>query len=178
MLIVLEHKSSHYAPRTYYNASKADLTIAIAANYHTGGEVLTHKAAKGKYLALPIEKPAIENARLLWKELKSRNVKVLNIAGNGIYTLTKYGYTQPQVNQYVKELLAYVLPHWSLDLVISGGQTGIDTAGIVAAVSLGLKAEACLPKGYRMRFEDGMDVERTQEWVFDWLNEQIEELKD
>lgn len=176
MLVTLEHKSSHYAPRTYYNASKADLTIAIAANYHTGGEVLTHKASKDKYLALPIENPAIENARTLYRELKKRNVKILNVAGNGIYTLSKYGYEQKQVNQYVKELLGYVVPHWQLDLVISGGQTGVDTAGIVAAISLGIKAEACYPKGYKMRFEDGQDVDCDLDFLTDWIQGQVLEL--
>lgn len=48
MLTILEHKSSSYAPRTYENAAKADVTIAIAVDYNTAGERLTHKAAGGE----------------------------------------------------------------------------------------------------------------------------------
>lgn len=177
MFILEEHKSSHYAPRTYYNAHRADLTIAIAANYLTGGEVVTHKAAKDKYLALPLTTPAIENARLLWRELKRRNVSVLNVAGNGIYTLSKYGYTQAGVNDYAFELLRHVVPHWPITLVVSGGQTGIDTAGAVAAQALGIPAELCYPKGYKVRFEDGIDVSVTKEWLTEWLTKQVEQIK-
>lgn len=173
---LIEHRSAHYAPRTFFNASRADLTIAIAVNYHTGGERLTHKAAGERYLALPIELTTLESARLLYRELKTRNVKTLNIAGNGIYTLTKSGFTQDYVNRYLFDVLSHVKPHWAIDLIVTGGQTGIDTAGVVAACALGYAVEVCYPKGFRLRFEDGIDKQHSERWVKDWLNKQIEEL--
>lgn len=175
-LKIIEHKSASYAPRTYYNAHTADLTIAVASNYFTGGERCTHKAAGEKYLALPIENPAVENARLLYKELKKRDVKILNVAGNGIYTLNKSGWNQAKVNQYLFDLLSVIQPHYQIEKVISGGQTGVDIAGAVAALALEIPAELCYPKGYRLRFEDGVDIESTEDYLFDWIFGQVEEL--
>jgi predicted Rossmann-fold nucleotide-binding protein len=41
---MVEHMSESYAPRTYANAAAADVTIRIAANFGSAGEICTAKA--------------------------------------------------------------------------------------------------------------------------------------
>lgn len=154
---LIEHSSSSYAPRTFVNAKRADLTIAVAINYHTGGEKLTEKAAHGKYLALPFEEEWLLNGRRLYVRCVKDQVKTLNVAGNGIYTFAKHGITQDVVNEYVYRLLQIVHHHHPLTHLVSGGQTGADLAGAVAAYKLGIPATICFPKGYLQRNKNGMD---------------------
>lgn len=161
-LIIREHPSKHYSPRTYYNAMSADLTIAIALYYYTAGEKLTKKAAGDYYLALPIREDAIVNARTLYKECKKNNVKYLNVAGNGIYTLQEAGWDQLAVNAYVYSILALVHKHHPIEKVYSGLQTGVDLAGAVAAYKLGIGFEGTTPKGFIQRGFDGIDREMSE----------------
>lgn len=165
MLTILEHKNTSYAPRTFHNAVTSDLTIAVAVNYYTGGEKLTHKAAGDKFLALPFHEPMIDNARKLFIECRNRNVKVLNVAGNGIASYAKEGITREQVNQYIYDILALVTRSWPLEKIISGGQTGADIAGIIAAYRLGIPSEVTFPNGFRQRDEDGIDRNHTREEI-------------
>lgn len=162
MIEILEHKSSSYGPRTYANAANADVTIALAVDYSTAGERLTHKAAGEKYLALPLSNPWKDNARLLYKHMKLHNCKTVNVAGNGIYTLDKHEWIQVEINCYVYYILDIVSDHLPIDRIISGGQTGVDIAGGWAAVKLGIPCTLTLPKGFIQRHEDGKDVCHTQ----------------
>jgi hypothetical protein len=167
MLTILAYTSSSYAPRTYANAAKGDVTIAIAVDYNTAGERLTHKAAGDKYFKLDPSNTEIENARLLYTRLKKlgKELPVINVAGNGIYTLGKYGETQDRINLYVLILLAKVHEHWPIGEIVSGGQTGVDIAGGVAGYVLGIPTTMLLPKGFKQRFEDGIDIVQTEQDV-------------
>lgn len=169
MVNILEHKSTSYAPRTFHNAVTSDLTIAVAVNYYTGGEKLTHKAAGEKFLALPYRDLMIDNARLLFIECRKRGVKVLNVAGNGIATYAKEGITRAEVNQYVYDIISLVHRNWPLERIISGGQTGADIAGIIAAYRLGIPAEVTYPNGYRQRDEDAVDRNHTRDEIMDQI---------
>ena len=53
----------------------------------------------------------------------------------------------------------------SISEVRSGGQTGIDEAGIKAAMSLGIKASILAPQGYRFRNKEGKDVSNKEEFI-------------
>jgi hypothetical protein len=166
-LTILEHTSSSYAPRTYVNAAKGDVTIAIAVDYSTAGEKLTRKAAGEKYLKLDPVLPWIENARLLFKRLARNGSKApatINVAGNGIYTLHKK-MSQEEANLYVYKILAQVGEYYPLKQIRSGGQTGVDIAGAVAGVTLGVDVELLLPKGFKQRFEDKVDREHTEDEI-------------
>lgn len=169
MLEILEHGSSTYPPRTYQNAKAADVTIAFAVEFSTAGERLTHKAAGDKYLAIPLSTNAHIAAKTIYKEIRLRNARVLNIAGNGIYTLKKYGYTQERINQYVYDVLKPITTHLQLDRIISGGQTGIDLAGLVAAMGLSIPAVGLLPRGYLQRGLDNVDVFSNAETIFNQI---------
>jgi hypothetical protein len=177
MLTILEHTSSSYAPRTYANAAKGDVTIAIAVDYNTAGERLTHKAAGDKYLKLPLAHPFIDNARELFKFARPQIRRKINVAGNGIYTLQKHKWTQEQINKYVYDLLSLVHKHFYLEEIVSGGQTGSDLAGGVAGYVLGIPTTMLLPKGFKQRFEDGVDITQTEQDVRNQVEYWAEKLR-
>lgn len=178
-LIINEHKSSSYAPRTYHNASVADVTVIFAIDHTTGGEKCTHKAvnaAKSWMLMLDPNRKAIENARAIYHFLKHHNARTVNIAGNGMATWHKHGWTQEEINWHLLFALKLVHTHWPIEKIVSGGQTGTDIAAAVAAVKLGIDCELTYPKGYKMRWADGVDVDMTEESIMRWVDYWVGEL--
>jgi len=167
---IVAHSSPKYAPRTFVNAKSADLTIALAVDYTTAGEKLTKKAAGDAFLALPLDMSPLEAARLLWRRLNTAGFSadrpaVVNVAGNGIYTLARHGWTQDRANRHLFEIFAYLVPHIPLTRVVSGGQTGIDLAGAVAAHALGVDTKMTLPAGFLQRAEDGVDAPQSPDML-------------
>jgi hypothetical protein len=172
MINLKEHSSSSYAPRTYHNAAQG-VTLAIAADFNTAGERLTTKAANGMIVHLDAKKFTTDwlpAARKLYKMLTSNDIRVVNVAGNGIYTLNKHGITQITMNDMVRQVLHQIDTHWPLEHVVSGGQTGADLAGLIAAAKIGIPCTGMWPKGYKMRFEDGVDVNHTPEQIMEIIN--------
>lgn len=168
MIELLEHTSSSYAPRTWHNAAQG-VTLAFAADHTTAGERLTTKAASAKGIvhidALSGAGELHKGAQRLYKKLRDDNCRVLNVAGNGIYTFAKYGWTQQLVNAMIQYVIETVHQHWRIDKVVSGGQTGADIAGLIVAERLGIPATGTWPKGYKMRFENGDDILHTPSQV-------------
>lgn len=154
---ILEHSSPKYGPRTFVNANSADLTVAFAVDFTTAGERLTHRAAADRYVGIPMSAPGVEAARELYRALKRTGARRLNIAGNGIYTLQQHGWQQEQVNAWLHAVLVPIQQHWGLVHVRSGGQTGVDMAGAIAAYALGIDVTLLLPKGYIQRGADKRD---------------------
>lgn len=175
-LIIQEHKSASYAPRTYHNAHSADLTVAIACDFNTAGERLTKKAAGEKYIHFDLKSDPVECARVLYARMKRDNVKSLNLAGNGIHTCVKHGFNQEQVNVFLLQMLTPIHEHIGIEHLYSGGQTGLDIATGVCSVVMDIPCTMTLPKGYKMRFEDGKDVDHTQEWVYDYVMQMVKEI--
>ncbi|HHH9441330.1 TPA: hypothetical protein ACP32N_003269 [Pseudomonas aeruginosa] len=163
MLEIRQHASPHYAKRTWENALGADLTVAFAADYSTRGELLTHRAAGEAYVAIPLSTAPAQAADLLIAAMAAREAATLNIAGNGICTLAKHGWTQESVNSWVFQVLRTVVRKHPITHVRSGGQTGADIAGLVAAHALGIDCLGLLPKRYLQRSLDNVDVRRTAE---------------
>lgn len=173
MINILEHTSSSYSPRTWHNAAQG-VTLAIAVDFTTAGERLTTKAAqKNGIVHLDARKFAtgwLPAARELYKALKEADCRVVNVAGNGIYTYNKHGYSQQGVNNLVETVLSKVHEFWKLDHVVSGGQTGADLAGLIAAAKLDIDCTGMWPKGFKMRFENGIDVCHTPEQIMEIIN--------
>lgn len=173
MIELLEHTSSHYGPRTWHNAAQG-VTLAFAADHTTAGERLTTKAAASKGIvhidALAGAGELHRGAQRLYKKLRDTDCRVLNVAGNGIYTFAKYGWTQQLVNAMMAYVIETVHQHWRIDKIVSGGQTGADIAGLIIAERLGIPCTGMWPKGFKMRFEDGVDILHTQDQVRDILN--------
>ena len=179
-LSLVEHSSSNYSPRTYHNANSADLTVALACDFSTAGEKLTHKAAGSNYLGVPIQFTPQDTAKMILYHLHERGLAnpTINIAGNGIYTLAKkLDWSQHAVNLHVTHALALVNREIPIKLVVSGGQTGVDIAGIVAAQVLQIDARATFPKGFVQRFEDGRDVSRQEEDIRREILEMAEAIR-
>lgn len=180
LITLVEHKSSSYAPRTYVNAAAGDVTLVVAVDHTTAGEKCTRKAVGDDYKLFaitPRERDKLSCSRLLFAKLRKLNAKVLNIAGNGISTFAKHGATQQAVNQYVYDLLKPVAEHWKLEKIVSGGQTGTDMAGAVAAAALGIPAVLTFPKGFKQRFEDGVDVLMDEDAIYRQIEEGVAALK-
>lgn len=174
MINIREHSSSSYAPRTWHNAAQG-VTLAIAVDFSTAGEKLTTKASQKNGIihvdALNFADNWLQSSRELYKLLRDQDLRVVNIAGNGIYTYARKGFTQEGVNSMVRMILDQVNRHWKLDHVVSGGQTGADIAGLIAAAHLDIDCTGMWPKGYKMRFGDGIDVTHTPEQIMEILNQ-------
>ncbi len=162
---VLEHSASEYAPRTRHNAHNADLTVAFAVDFSTSGERLTRKAAGQRYCAIDLALPGLDAARLLYVAARRHQAKTINVAGNGIYTLAQHGWSQERVNSHLVDVLELVHHHWGIERIISGGQTSVDIAGIVAACHLGIDATATLPRGFIQRGADRRDSTHSAEQI-------------
>lgn len=176
-LEVLEHASGSYPPRTRENASKADLTVAFAVDFDTHGERLTRKAAGTRYVAISLDSDPIEAARILYAALRRFQATTLNVAGNSLPTLLGRGWTQARADQFVLDVLATCSKHWKLDSIRSGGQTGIDLAGVTAACILGIPAIALLPKGFLQRGADNKDFTQDAQSVRRQIESGVERLK-
>lgn len=175
-LIINEHPSSSYAPRTYHNAHSAELTIAFAVDFKTAGEKLTKKAALTKgnlaYLPIDINSDSIQAGRALYVACKRPEklpepyrVNTLNVAGNGAYTLVKCGFNQSQINRYIYDVISMVHAHHPFTKIISGGQTGIDIAGAIAGVALGIPVELTYPKGLKIRNLKNQDIDQKEDEI-------------
>lgn len=173
---LMEHSSSSYAPRTYVNAHESDLTIAFALDYTTAGERCTIKAAGRKYLAVPLTWEVDRAVRHIKRTMFETGAKKLNIAGNGIYTLVKIGYEQHVVNRKIYLILKLVNDEYPIEQIRSGGQTGVDSAGLVAGMALGIPSLGLFPKGFRQRSAEGVDHDRDKEQILIELMEQAYEV--
>ncbi len=171
--IIKEHFSDRYSPRTYYNANSSDLTIAFAVDMHTKGELLTKKAAADKYIGFQLDDrlTAQDAADKILKDIINKNkhrkipIQSINIAGNGIYTLVKQQCSQEFINLFVFNVLDKVHAQYPIKKIYSGGQTGVDLAGIVAADVLEINFEMTLPKGFQQRNAQGIDHLNTHEMI-------------
>jgi len=155
------HAEYSYVPRTTDNAMGADVTVAFATDFGTAGEKLTKRLAGFRYVGIPFGIDVSEAAARLIAFIVERNGSTLNVAGNGIYTLAEHGVNQERANAWVHSVLAVVLRAVKLTLIRSGGQTGIDQAGLVAAIALGVPALGHYPARFRRRNAQGTEVTAT-----------------
>lgn len=163
----IEHKTAGYASRTRENVKLSDLTIAFGVDLYTPGEKLTRNTAGQKYCSVQlIEKPNEPNEPLIksirWRAtvvsaLKSYRPAVINIAGNGIYNFTRF---QEDIDEEICEFLnvCFHISEHTPDVIRSGGQTGIDEAGLNAAVILDIQPICLAPKGWVFRDAKGKDI--------------------
>lgn len=157
-----------YPARTKENIIKSDITIAFATNFDTRGEILTNNLAtrfKKIYIGIDLNElfySPINTFSLIESKLPSSSQDyIFNIAGNGLYSLKL---EQESYNKYVQEVLEFYLKYTfkEIKLVRSGGQTGIDEAGIVAADRLGIPTLVLAPKGWMFRNKEGKDIKNEQ----------------
>lgn len=170
-IIFQEDMSSGYASRTAKNAS-ADITFAFAIDFTTGGEVLTKKCVKEQnkiYVPVDAKNTEVTKERIdkivnyINKYPLNKDVPItINIAGNGIYTLDKFGYNQKYVDEFTYEFFCAIINHpnfFAVQLIRSGAQTGFDESGIKAAIKLNIPALCLAPKGWKFRNKFGQDIQ-------------------
>jgi len=149
------HLAYSYVPRTKENAHGADVTVAFAVDFNTGGERLTRAEAGTRYVGIPFGTDVTAAAEKLAEFILKREGSTLNVAGNGIYTLAEHGVSQARANKWVFDVLSETVKKVKLTDIRSGGQTGIDQAGLVAALVLGIPALGLYPKTFRRRNAKG-----------------------
>lgn len=161
MITFQEHSETGYAMRTWDNARLSDLTIAFAIDFTTPGEILTRKAAYGKYFAVEFNllltdiNKAVHNVII---KMIAGKIKSLNIAGNGIYSL-KQLCSQEFVDGRLLLFFTILILNYGKDFSIrSGGQTGVDEAALKAGDKLNLQTTCLAPKNWMFRDINGTDI--------------------
>jgi Circularly permutated YpsA SLOG family len=152
-----------YKPRTEMNASQTDGTLAVAIDPYSAGEKCTHQLCikhKKPYLLIDLNKFHKSEYTLLQIGgfIHNNKIKKLNIAGNGIYSFKNLkDITNKQ--KFLNNLLYYFLKpfHSELELIQSGGQTGIDEAGLIASQWLNIETKCIAPYGWAFRDYNGID---------------------
>lgn len=155
----IKSTSSKYSDRTRENIEWSDITIALAENFDTAGEKLTKYSAEGKYVSSNITKNVNDIVDSIYNQMtalgKTKDIK-LNIAGNGIYSLSKNQF------QYDIKLIDIIKGLQNKGITISeirtGGQTGIDEAGAKAGQYLGIKTTVNAPSKWTYRNKQGNDI--------------------
>lgn len=152
MIQLKECKIAGYPARTKENVVESDITIAFAEDFSTAGERLTRKYCndyRRKYIPIDLKHPVVISK--IANELLFVDTVIINIAGNGLYTLK---YQQKYYDELLYDIFSKLLDSGympEITLIRSGGQSGIDEAGVNAADKLGIPALVLAPKGWIFR---------------------------
>jgi len=177
MISLIQHENTSYSERTKLNAKLSDFTIAFGVDFTTNGEILTKKVAgKDKYFAWNIKNDPLEEWTRFWNVIYEKDFGIVNIAGNGIYTLDKYNIIQDYINNLIYTVLTKLSNSYTFKLK-SGGQTGADMAAVIAGYKLGIETEVLFPKGFKRRNKEGKDYNSTSQQIFNEIYEKSEKLQ-
>jgi hypothetical protein len=99
----------------------------------------------------------------------------LNIAGNGLVTLLKSGIDTLTVAAFIRNIFTACKDEGVKILEVrSGGQSGVDEAGIIAAQRNKMKCSILAPKGFRWRNKNGDEKEGRTAFVNRFKEEYID----
>ena len=187
---ILEDTVRNYGHRTWANAAWSDITLALATDFSSPGEITTRKAAGNKYLRYPLtrdlkklvtftqdgEREAEKIARMIRNHACYKETGIrLNIAGNGLATLLKSGVRTETVAAFLDRVFSVCKESGVKILEVrSGGQSGVDEAGIVAAQCNGLRCSILAPKGFRWRDGKGNEKEGRTAFVNRFREEYVD----
>jgi hypothetical protein len=162
MPIILNEFQGSYAKRTRFNCKSADFTLAIAFNFGSAGEILTFNAARPRIYQMSIEdylNSPEEEVDEFCRKYRGYLCDTLHIAGNGASTLYKFWGLKYQMkaDSLVHNILSKITQTVTIEKAYSGGQTGIDTAGVKSCLRLNIPVEVNMPQGYKIREYDGID---------------------
>jgi len=138
----IEDTKRNYAHRTWANAEWSDITLAIASDMSSPGELTTKKAVGHRYVGYQLPPDFAD----------------------------KVQYTNPRCRMADK-VIAMIMehPHFRKDglrLNIAGNsQISLGRAGIKAAQDLGIRCSILAPKGFRMHYEDGVELEGREQFT-------------
>lgn len=177
----IEDNVRNYAHRTWANAEWSDITIAVASDMSSPGEITTKKAAGPRYVGFQLPEDFMEICKypnpegkladeliekiMFHPHFKKDGLK-LNIAGNSQISLDKAGISTMAIRSFLRLVLSGLLNEGvKFAEIRSGGQTGVDEAGIQAAQHLGLKCSILAPKGFRLHYEHGVEIEGRKQFT-------------
>lgn len=161
MIYVREHDQCSYRETTLFNAKGSDLTIAFFVDENTSDEGLTQKAAGDKYARIDLRKStseAVQAIKSAFGAFDISNNSIINITGNSIGSLSKSGWNQERVNDFLATVFRGVFLNSDIKGFRSGGQSGVDIAAAVMARVLNKNAVITMPKGYLQCHLDGQDL--------------------
>lgn len=170
MIDFREHESYGYAARTVRNISQADITLAFAYDFNSAGEKLTRNLCdtlQKPYQAINLYSgfDAYDRIEPIVWFLKSIKCESINIAGNGIYTL-RQKYTQTEIDEFIINFMTDVIKGYGKRVkILSGGQTGVDEAGLKFGDITGLETICNFPKGWLFRDIRGKDISNKEQFL-------------
>lgn len=156
-----------YRTRTTVNANWSQITLRLAVDFSSPGEKRTATAAGRKLVDGNLTESVDVIVTDIIKQINDRNLPKedirLNVAGNGIYQFNNM--SQSEINDKVTSILRKLLDNGiTISEIRSGGQTGVDEAGVVAARRLGIKTSILAPKGWLFRDNTNKDKGGEQEF--------------
>ena len=187
---IVEDSARNYGHRTWANAAWSDITLALATDFSSNGEITTRRAAGDKYLRYQLnrtlkkmitfnqdgEREAKKVALMIKNHscYKDDGIR-LNIAGNGLVTLLKSGVDTQTVAVFIRNIFTACEDEGVKILEVrSGGQSGVDEAGIIAAQRNKMRCSILAPKGYRWRDKKGNEKEGRTAFVNRFKEEYID----
>ena len=187
---IMEDSARNYGHRTWANAAWSDITLALATDFLSPGEITTRRAAGDKYLRYQLtsnlkrlitinqdgEREARKIARMIRNHTcyKEDGIR-LNIAGNGLVTLLKSGVDTQTVAAFISNIFIACKDKGVKILEVrSGGQSGVDEAGIIAAQRNKMSCSILAPKGFRWRDKKGDEKEGKTAFVNRFKEEYID----
>lgn len=173
--VFLEDSARNYAHRTKENARWSDITLALAIDMESPGEITTRNAAGDRYIGFQLPEnfsevylftnPMVRMSDEIIGRIKAhphfkKEGLRLNIAGNALPALARHGITTDMVTILLSYVYAGLVREGvKIGEIRSGGQTGVDEAGIIVAQQNRIKCSVLAPKGFRMHYEDGVEIE-------------------
>jgi hypothetical protein len=142
------------------NAKESDVVFGLGTSFMATG-VANNIAKSDKYYALKIgsKKDAPKNFKLadstvnnIVQGLSKISSGVINIVGTDMALLSKDGYTQKDIDDYVYNILNEVVKQYPITKIVSNGQTGIAEASIKAAKKLGIPVKVRAFKSFALRY--------------------------
>lgn len=181
--VIIEDTQSCYQSRTAKNAEWSNITLAFAVDVYSPGELETKEAAGDKFISyeLPDGDIAITETSFVERILSevltairnhprfaafSKEGMKLNIAGNRLSILYRHGITQYGIDSLLYSVIKGLLENdMPIAEVRSGGQSGVDEAGIHAAQDCSLPCSILCPKGYRFSTAEGDDISGAEKFT-------------
>ncbi|HEY6436146.1 MAG TPA: putative molybdenum carrier protein, partial [Ignavibacteriaceae bacterium] len=140
------------------------------------GEKLTKRKAGDKLIAVSPWETPFKSAERIVDFLQRKGARTLNIAGNGIYTWAKFKWDQDKLNIYMALMLQEVHRKHPIESIRSGGQTGADWAGLVAAEHLNIPGVGYFPKGFLQRGVNNIDFTQNKQELTKKMAEDVGKL--
>ncbi len=138
-------KSHDYAVRAKLNAQTGDVTVALSLDFNTPREKMVKEVAGKRYMGARLTSDVLKTSRLLLRKLRADGAKSLNVTGNSISTLVSQNMTQEKTNEQVYAVLSSVHKLYPIRKILSGGSSGVDLAGAVCGMVLGIETVVTAP---------------------------------